>query len=90
LTHLINLGLLQSVQGFALGIFDRCAYRAEEARRKQTLRNVIVDRLKPLKKPIVMGLPFGHVPFNATLPLGALATLDATKGDLVLEQMGVG
>lgn len=90
LTHLINLGLLQSVQGFALGIFDRCAYRAEEARRKQTLRDVIVDRLKPLKKPIVMGLPFGHVPFNATLPLGALATLDATKGDLVLEQMGVG
>jgi muramoyltetrapeptide carboxypeptidase len=89
LTQLLNLGLLQSVQGFALGIFEGCAYRAEEAVRKQTLRDVILDRLKPLKKPIVMGLPFGHVPYNTTLPFGALATLDAHRGDLILEESGV-
>ncbi len=90
LTQLLNLGLLQKVQGFALGIFDRCSYRPEEARHKQTLRDVILDRLRPLKKPIVMGLPFGHVPYNSTLPFGAHATLDATKGDLLFEEIGVG
>lgn len=89
LTQLLNLGLLQSVRGFALGIFEGCAYRPEEAARKQTLRDVIVDRLKPLKKPIVMGLPFGHVPYNTTLPFGALATLDAYRGDLIMEESGV-
>jgi muramoyltetrapeptide carboxypeptidase LdcA involved in peptidoglycan recycling len=34
----------------------------------------------------VCGFPFGHVPHNATLPVGARATLDAFKGDLVITE----
>ncbi len=89
LTQLLNLGLLQSARGFALGIFEGCAYRSKEATRRQSLRDTIIDRLKPLKKPIVLGLPFGHVPYNSTLPFGALATLDAHRGDLIIEESGV-
>jgi len=37
----------------------------------------------------VIGLPFGHVPHNATLPVGGRATLDAEAGDLVIEEAAV-
>ncbi len=30
------------------------------------------------------GFPFGHVPHNATLPVGTRVTLDANRGDLVI------
>jgi muramoyltetrapeptide carboxypeptidase len=93
LTHLLSLGLLNSVAGFALGLFKDCAYRppkpGETIEYRQDLKDVITERLRPLGKPIVMGLPFGHVPFNATVPLGALATLDGTKGDLIIEESSV-
>jgi len=88
LTHLLNCGLLQQVSGIALGLNTDCdnpeAKRAKEFR--QTLDEVLKDRLLPLKIPVVTGLPFGHVPHNATLPVGALATLDAERGDLMIAQ----
>lgn len=89
LTHLLNIGALDNVRGFALGTFERCAYRPEDAVNKQTLRDVVVDRLAPLGKPIVLGLPFGHTRYNATLPVGALATLDGDAADLIIEELGV-
>jgi muramoyltetrapeptide carboxypeptidase len=93
LTHLLSLGLLDSVAGFALGLFKDCAYRppkpGDRIEYRQDLRDVIIERLRPLGKPIVMGLPFGHLPYNATVPLGALATLDGNKGDLILEELSV-
>jgi muramoyltetrapeptide carboxypeptidase len=89
LTQLLNVGALQRVRGFALGLFERCEYRPSEARNRQTLRDVLVERLTPLGKPIVVGLPFGHSPYNVTLPVGALATLDADAGDLAIDEMPV-
>jgi muramoyltetrapeptide carboxypeptidase len=92
LTHLLNAGLLQQVAGIAIGVNKDCtdpkAKKAKEYR--QTLEDVFRDRLLPLKVPIVMGLPFGHIPYNATLPIGVRATLDAQKGDLVIEEAAVG
>lgn len=85
LTQLLNLGALDGVKGFALGQFINCAYKPQDAKGKQTARDVLHERLAPLGRPIMMGLPFGHGPYNATLPLGAKATLDATKGDLSIE-----
>ena len=43
----------------------------------------------PLKIPVVMDLPFGHIPHNATLPVGAQVTLDATKGRLIVSEAAV-
>jgi muramoyltetrapeptide carboxypeptidase len=91
LTHLLNAGLLQQVAGVAIGINLNCtdpkAGRAREYR--QTLEDVALERLEPLRIPVVMGLPFGHIPFNATIPIGAKATLDATNGDLVITESAV-
>ncbi|MSU60278.1 MAG: hypothetical protein EXS35_19260 [Pedosphaera sp.] len=36
-----------------------------------------------------MDLPFGHLPHNATLPVGAHITLDATNGRLIVSQAAV-
>jgi muramoyltetrapeptide carboxypeptidase len=91
LTHLMNVGVLQQVAGIAIGINADCedpkAKKVKEYR--QTLEDVFRDRLLPLKVPVVMGLPFGHIPFNATIPVGTRATLDAIKGDLILAHPAV-
>lgn len=91
LTHLLNAGLLQQVAGIAIGTnkncFDPKAKGCREYR--QSMEDVFRERLAPLKVPIIVGLPFGHVPLNATLPVGVKATLDAVKGDLVIEEAGV-
>ncbi len=91
LTHLLNAGLLQQVAGIAIGVnadcFDPKAKGAREYR--QTLEDVFKERLLPLKVPIVAGLPFGHIPLNATLPVGIRATLDGVRGDLIIVEAAV-
>jgi muramoyltetrapeptide carboxypeptidase len=91
LTHLLNAGVLRQVAGIAIGVNKNCkdpkARTAKEYR--QTLEDVFKDRLLPLKVPLVIGLPFGHVPLNATLPIGVQATLDAHKGDLIIDEAAV-
>jgi muramoyltetrapeptide carboxypeptidase len=91
LTQLLNAGLLQQVAGIAIGINAGCsdpkAKRAKEYR--QTLEDVFRERLLPLKVPIVAGLPFGHIPLNATLPVGVQTTLDAVQGDLLITEPAV-
>jgi muramoyltetrapeptide carboxypeptidase len=91
LTQLLNAGVLQQVAGVAVGINKNCkdpdAAKTKEYR--QTLDDVLEDRLKPLGVPVVTGLPFGHVRWNATLPFGIQARLDGEKGDLVITEAAV-
>jgi muramoyltetrapeptide carboxypeptidase len=91
LTQLLNCGLLQHVAGIAIGINRDCADpKAAHAKEyRQTLEDVLMERLLPLKVPIVTGLPFGHVPHNATLPIGVRALLDGNHGDLLLTEPAV-
>jgi muramoyltetrapeptide carboxypeptidase len=84
-THLINSGVLAGVRGIAAGLFASCdAVDATGEPQPPGWRRVIQERLLPLKVPLVLGLPFGHVPFNAALPVGQTATLDAKRGDLIV------
>ena len=85
LTQLLSIGALHQVAGFALGLFKDCEYPPSTTYR-QSLAEVVHERLGPLGKPILMGLPFGHVPFNATIPVGIKASLDATRGELFIEE----
>jgi muramoyltetrapeptide carboxypeptidase len=91
LTQLLNGGRLQQLAGIAIGTNKNCndprVRNTKEYR--QTLQDVFKDRLVPLGIPIASGLPFGHVPFNATLPVGVRAVLDAQKGDLLITEAAV-
>lgn len=89
LTHLLNGGALQQVSGIAVGINAGCDDRAQAGEYRQSLEDVLRERLLPLKVPVVSGLPFGHIPHNATLPLGVKATLDGRNGDLIIEEAAV-
>jgi muramoyltetrapeptide carboxypeptidase len=91
LTQLHNAGLLQQVAGVAVGINKNCkdpkARKSKEYR--QTVEDVFKERLLPLGVPVVSGLPFGHVRWNATLPVGVKALLDGARGDLVITEAAV-
>jgi muramoyltetrapeptide carboxypeptidase len=91
LTHLLNAGVLQQVAGIAVGLNRGCVDpKAKSAREyRQTVEDVLKERLLPLKVPLLTGLPFGHSPFNVTLPLGIRATLNATHGDLAITEPAV-
>jgi muramoyltetrapeptide carboxypeptidase len=91
LTQLLNSGLLQQVAGIAIGINKNCkdpkARKAKEYR--QSVEDVFKERLLPLRVPVVSGLPFGHVPWNATLPIGVRVLLDGDRGDLLITEAAV-
>jgi muramoyltetrapeptide carboxypeptidase len=91
LTHLWNAGVLPQVAGVAVGVNRECdehgAKRGREYR--QSGADVVRERLAPLRVPVVTGLPFGHVPLNATLPVGVRAKLDGRRGDLVITEAAV-
>jgi muramoyltetrapeptide carboxypeptidase len=91
LTQLLNAGVLQQAVGIAVGINKGCEdpKRETAGEYRQSLEDVLKERLLPLKVPLVSGLPFGHIPENATLPVGVRATLDANKGDLIIEEAAV-
>ena len=91
LTHLLNAGVLQKAAGVAVGVCLNCedpkAKSGKEYR--QSLDDVLRERLQPLKVPVVIGLPFGHADHNATLPIGGRAILDGNRGDLIITQGAV-
>jgi muramoyltetrapeptide carboxypeptidase len=91
LTHLLNAGLLQQVAGVAVGINHNCRdpKAAETREYRQSMEDVLKERLLPLKVPVVAGLPFGHIRHNATLPVGVRVRLDADAGDLVVTEAAV-
>jgi muramoyltetrapeptide carboxypeptidase len=91
LTHLLNAGLLQQVAGVAVGVNRDCEDPRRNTAREYRQRpaDVVRERLRPLGVPVVTGLPFGHQPLNATVPLGIRARLDGRRGDLVLLEAAV-
>ncbi|MFW6369832.1 MAG: S66 peptidase family protein [Bacteroidota bacterium] len=90
LTQLINSGQLIKASGIAFGICKGCDKSDKSiAPNSFTLRQVIEDRIKPLKIPAVYGLSFGHNKNNFTFPIGLNAELDADKMTIKLMEQAV-
>ena len=91
LTHLHAAGVLAQVAGVAVGVCHNCLdpRATVGGEYRQSVADVLRERLSPLRVPVVVGLPFGHVPHNATLPVGGHALLDARGGDLLLTRPAV-
>jgi len=91
LTQLWLAGKFQQAAGIALGHFVDCVPKEYQASFYQTisLENILRDRFDSLKIPTLYNLMFGHVTDNAVLPLGAIATLDATAKTLSINENAV-
>jgi muramoyltetrapeptide carboxypeptidase len=92
LTHLHLAGVFNQVSGVAVGVCQNCEDPKAKQKKplRQSLADVLRDRLGMLKVPVVTGLPFGHADYNATLPIGGRALLDGDAGDLVITGAAVG
>jgi len=76
LTQLWLAGKLQAAAGFLIGELVDCAGPAGGP----TALEVFAERLLPLGRPVLAGLPFGHGALRLTVPLGVLAEMDAGAG----------
>jgi muramoyltetrapeptide carboxypeptidase len=84
LTHLRNAGLLDGAAGIVVGdVTTKWSGGIAEL----SAEDIVEEVLGPLGVPLVFGLPIGHGKHHATVPLGALATLDADAGTLVVEEV---
>ncbi len=54
-----------------------------------TIAQVMNDYLGELKKPVVTGLVYGHVPRKLTVPMGVRAAVDTKKEQLVVNESAV-
>lgn len=85
LTQLKLAGKLDNINGFLLGQFKGVNKRHPyHPNNSFTLKEVVDQILKPLGKPILLGMPFGHVKSKLTLPIGVLAEMDADNKSLEL------
>ncbi len=88
LTHLRLAGKLDQAAGVIWGECSECGpsdYKPSFAS-PYTVGETVDNILKPLKVPVLSGLTFGHTSDQLTLPLGVMATLDADKGELTIEE----
>jgi len=91
LTQLRLAGKLQAAAGIVFGECTDCRPREFQPAFESSfsLGEVLDQILGPLDMPVLSGLTFGHTDDQLTLPMGAMATLDADRGELVLEESGV-
>lgn len=91
LTQLRLAGKLDAAAGIVFGECAECEPRKFEPSFESTfsLGEVLDDILGGLKIPVLTGLTIGHTADQLTLPLGVMAALDATKGELTIEESGV-
>jgi len=82
LTQWRSAGLLQQVAGIGVGRFS---WKADDVLPGDLgLEDVLRERLGDLGVPVVGGLPVGHGRPNLALPLGRVARLDGSRGQLAL------
>jgi muramoyltetrapeptide carboxypeptidase len=84
LTQLRNAGLFEGAAGIVVGdIKSKWSGGIAEL----SAEDIVEEVLAPLGLPLIFGLPVGHAKHHATVPLGALATLDADAGTLVVDEV---
>lgn len=88
LTQLAISGKLATCAGVALGRFTKCeAPRSGgEFNLSLSIEQVVRGILEPLKIPTMYGLSVGHITSKLTVPVGGLATLDASAKTITIDE----
>lgn len=91
LMQLVLGGKLQKCAGVALGRFTKCeaSSKSGEFRLSLSLEQVVRGLLEPLNIPTVYGFSIGHIKSKLTVPVGALATLDADARTIRIDEAAV-
>jgi muramoyltetrapeptide carboxypeptidase len=91
LTQLRLAGKLDAAAAVVFGECRDCRPRDYKPGFDSTLSlgEVLDEILGKLSIPVLSGLTFGHTGDQLTLPLGVMASLDADKGQLTIEEAGV-
>jgi muramoyltetrapeptide carboxypeptidase len=77
-------GALSGVRGIVFGAFTNCPEASDDGSR--TLDDLIDELAADLSVPCIAGAPFGHIADQWTLPLGAMAELDADSPALYVHR----
>ncbi|GHF83359.1 S66 peptidase family protein [Thalassotalea marina] len=85
LTHLKISGRLNQLAGIVFGKCTDCTAKGDSL----SIEEVIKDRLGDLNIPVLKGVMIGHIDDMSTIPVGAMARLDATNKKLVLTETSV-
>jgi muramoyltetrapeptide carboxypeptidase len=85
LTQLYLSGAFVGIAGFAFGRFTD----VPESENDRTVEEVLLEFAERLQVPAAMDFPVGHVEHNWTLPLGALAELNADAATLTITEAAV-
>ncbi len=88
LTQLSLAGELSGLAGIAFGYCTQCDADESpgDARQSRTLDDVLLEFADALGIPCIAGIPMGHVDDQWTIPLGAVAALDAEALTLTVEE----
>lgn len=90
LTQLKLAGKLDTVNAFVFGIFKGLNERKPfYPNNSFTLREVIEQLIVPLGKPILMGMPIGHIKEKLTLPIGVKASVSTDSKSIQLLELPV-
>jgi len=82
LTQLIEGKTLKSASGIIFGVCAGCNDSSNP--NSFNLKEVLIDRIKPLGIPAVYGMGFGHVKQNFTFPIGINASIDTYTLEITL------
>jgi len=88
LVQLDQAGILPHAKAVALGVFRKCDPPDDEP--SLTLDEVFRDRVDALRVPVASGFAVGHIPRQATWPMGIRARIDAARRELTLAEPAVG
>ncbi len=84
LVQLRQSGAFDDCRGILFGHCTDCSDTNEDGRR--SVAELVKELADSLRVPALLGVPVGHIPDQWTLPLGALATLDADACSLVIHR----
>lgn len=87
LTQLIEGKTFTKAAGIIFGVLAGCSEAINPD--SFSLKEVILDRIRPLGIPAVYGMSFGHIEHNFTFPIGINAKLDTQKLTLQLLEKAV-
>ena len=88
LTQLALAGVFEKAAGVVFGGFTDCGV-SPNGYGRFSLNDVFEQHLVPLGKPAFSGAMFGHISQKRTLPVGALAEIDADAGTMELLEPAV-